>query len=147
MALMINLTKQQNKELKKVAEKYSLKFVILHGSFATGKEHKGSDLDIAVLGKAPELLREKILQLHNDFADVFGDGPERELDLKTLHNIDSLFRYYVTRDGVLLCGNTADYEEYKAYAFRDYMDSKDLRDLELTMTLAKQQILTKLYAG
>jgi uncharacterized protein len=144
---MIELNKEQKKQLKAVAEKYGLRFIIAHGSYVTGKEHKGSDLDVAVLGRDPHLLREKIFELHNDFADIFGDGPERDLDLKTLHGTDSLFRYLVIRDGVLLCGNLTDYEEYKAYAFRDYMDSKDLRDLEMQMTLAKQAILTKLYAG
>lgn len=144
---MLTLTPQEKKTLEKAARKYRLRFVIAHGSYATGKNQKGSDLDIAILGEDPRLLSEKILQVHNDFADVFGDGPERELDLKTLHDVDSLFRYFVTRDGVLLYGDRTEYEEYKAYAFRDFMDSRDLRDLELQMTTAKQAMLTKLYAG
>lgn len=144
---MLTLTPQEKKTLEKAAGKYRLRFVIAHGSYATGKNQKGSDLDIAILGEDPRLLSEKILQAHNDLADVFGDGPERELDLKTLHDVDSLFRYFVTRDGVLLYGDRTEYEEYKAYAFRDFMDSRDLRDLELQMTTAKQAMLTKLYAG
>lgn len=143
---MIELNQKQNEELKKTAEKYGLKFIVAHGSYATGREHEGSDLDIAILGESSQETREKILQLHNDFANIFGDGPGRDLDLKTLHKVDSLFRYFVTRNGILLYGNATDYEEYKAYAFRDFMDSKDLRDLELQMTRAKQAMLTKLYA-
>jgi len=143
----MEITQEEKIGLGKVAEKYDLKFAILHGSYATGKNRKDSDLDVAVLGRNPHLLREKIFELHNDFANIFGDGPERDLDLKTLHGADSLFRYLVIRDGVLLYGNLTDYEEYKAYAFRDYVDSKDLRDLEMRMTLAKQAMLTKLYAG
>ena len=48
---MFKLDDKQNGELKATAEKYGLKFVIAHGSYATGKEHKGSDLDIAILGR------------------------------------------------------------------------------------------------
>ncbi|MDP2669128.1 MAG: nucleotidyltransferase domain-containing protein [bacterium] len=139
-------SQEEKNKLEKVAGKYGLKFIITHGSFATGKQRKGSDLDIAILGYDGGETRKQILKIHDELADIFGDGPERELDSKTLHGADSLFRYYVTRDGVLLYGNQAEYEDFKSYAWRDYVDSQDLRDLELTMTLAKQKMLTKLYA-
>lgn len=141
----MNISLKEKNDLEKVAEKYGLKFIIVHGSYATGKIHKGSDLDIAVLGEKP-LAFKTLLELHGDLADIFGDGPERELDFKALHNVDPLFRYLVTRDGILLYGDPTEYEEYKLYAYRDYMDSQDLRDLEYQMTIAKQQTLTKIYA-
>src|SRR3989344_8309423 len=142
-------TSEEKIKLEKVAEKYSLKFVIAHGSYATGKERKGSDLDIAVLGKSKKdgLPLDRLLKIHNELADIFGDGPERELDLKSLHNADSLFRYFVMRDGALLYGNKADYEEFKLYALRDFYESQDLRKLEMIMTRKKQEILTHRYAG
>lgn len=145
---MIELNQKQKEELKKVAEKYGLKFVIVHGSYATGKEKSGSDLDIAVLGKFRKegVPLDKLLKIHNELGDIFGDGPERELDLKSLHNVDSLFRYFVIRDGALLYGNEADYEEFKLYAFRDFYESQDLRNLEMTMTRKKQGMLTQRYA-
>ena len=146
---MLKLTKKEKIELKKVAEKYGLKFIIVHGSYATGKIRPGSDLDIAVLGKSKKdgVPLDRLLKIHNELADIFGDGPKRELDLKSLHNTDPLFRYFVMRDGVLLYGNEADYEEFKLYAFRDFYESQDLRKLEMIMTRKKQEILTHRYAG
>ena len=141
----MEITQEEKLKTQEAAEKYGLKFIILHGSYATGKNYPGSDLDVAVLGEKPPDFK-IVLKLHSDLADIFGDGPERELDLKTLHNVDSLFRYLVIRDGILLYGDSTQYEEYKSFAYRDYMDSRDLRDLEYRMTLAKQEMLTKLYA-
>ncbi|KKT41829.1 MAG: hypothetical protein UW30_C0004G0028 [Candidatus Giovannonibacteria bacterium GW2011_GWA2_44_13b] len=142
---MLNLTEEQKTRLKVVAEKYSLKFVVAHGSYATGKEHKGSDLDIAVLG-IKEIPFHKQLELHGDLANIFGDNEIRELDLKELNKTDALFRYLVVRDGVLLCGNNADYEEFKAYARRDFELSKDLFDLEELLVKKQNKLLHRAYA-
>jgi hypothetical protein len=67
------------------------------------------------------------------FSDIFGDSKKRELDLKQMHNIDSLFRFLIVRDGVLLYGDQMDYDEFRAFAYRDYMDSEDLRKLQDTL--------------
>jgi hypothetical protein len=49
-----------------------------------------------------------------------------EIDLKSLHGVDPLFRFQVMWKGVLLAGIRKDYLSFKAYAYRDYMDSWDL---------------------
>ncbi|MBI2426977.1 MAG: nucleotidyltransferase domain-containing protein [Candidatus Kerfeldbacteria bacterium] len=131
------------KKLAKVAKLYDLKFVILHGSHAKNAAHIGSDCDIAVLGNTV-LDSSRILQLHGDMADVFGDDPDRELDLKTLHKVDPLFRYYVVRDGVLLYGDHTAYEEFKSFAYRAYEDSRPLRELERILSLKYQRHLNAL---
>ena len=46
----MELTKEQKEKIRKIAEKYHLKLVLLFGSFANGKHREDSDLDIAVLG-------------------------------------------------------------------------------------------------
>ncbi|MBI3274140.1 MAG: nucleotidyltransferase domain-containing protein, partial [Candidatus Colwellbacteria bacterium] len=114
---------------QQIGRAHDLRFIILHGSYATGKEYAGSDVDIAILGKTL-LAFDEVLHIHGELADIFGDSKERELDLKTLHRVDSLFRYQVVCDGVLLYGNKRAYEEFKGYAFRDYVDSSDLRELQ-----------------
>ena len=122
---------QYNKaQLARVARKYKLKFVILHGSYAIGRSHKGSDLDIAIVGKKELAFDTYIRKLFPEFVAVFGNDNHRELDLKTLDKVSSLFRYEVIRDGVLLYGNPTDYEEYKAVSYRMYEDEKPLRELE-----------------
>lgn len=141
----MNLTQAQQQQLDTVAHRHQLKFVVLHGSYATGKEHVGSDIDIAVLGKNTIDYKQQ-LELYGDFANIFGDSSERELDFKTLQQVDSLFRYLVIRDGVLLYGNQTAYDEFRAYAYRDYVDSQDLRDIEKHLVKKNIQILSQLYA-
>lgn len=128
-----------------IGKRYSLKLMILHGSYAIGKEHQESDIDIAVVGYK-KIDFKKFLELYGELAEILGDNKGRELDLKTLQGVDPFFRYMVVRDGTLLYGESLEYEEFKAYAFRDFMDTKDLRRLELSMTLRKQQILTERYS-
>jgi|SRR3989338_220446 len=141
----MELAKEQQEKLKEIGRRHDLRFIILHGSYATETPREGSDLDIAVLGNE-KIGFDKILELHGEFAGVFGDDPERELDFKTLHGVDPLFRYHVTRDGILLFGNKTDYEEYKAYAYKDYMDSFDLRDLEFALLQKSIRSLSRKYA-
>ena len=120
-----------HKKLKKTAVAFGLRFVILHGSLATARFRKDSDIDIAVLGYK-NLASKRFLKLYQIFEKLFClDG--HELDLKTLYRVDPLFRYEVTHDGQLLCGDSLDYEEYKSFAYRDYMDSQSLFDLEKNM--------------
>ena len=141
----MELAKEQQEKLKEIGRRHDLRFIILHGSYATETPREGSDLDIAVLGNE-KIGFDKILELHGEFAGVFGDDPERELDFKTLHGVDPLFRYHVTRDGILLFGNKTDYEEYKAYAYKDYMDSFDLSDLEFALLQKSIRSLSRKYA-
>jgi len=102
-------------------------------------------LDIAVLG-IKEIPFHKQLELRGDLANIFGDNETRELDLKELNNTDALFRYLVVRDGALLYGNNADYEEFKAYARRDFELSKDLFDLEELLIKKQNKLLRRAYA-
>ena len=124
-------------EVAKVAQKYNLALVILYGSQATGKARDGSDVDIAVLGKR-KILSNVLINLDDEFARIFR---ARELDVKSLHNTNPFFRYQVMRDGVLLYGKNYDYNSYKAYAFRDYHDSKDLLKLKRIIVERRLQAL------
>jgi len=142
----MRLEQRQTDELRKISRAHDLRFVILHGSQAKGTAGAGADIDVAVVGNRP-LPFDEYLALHGELAEVFGDDPERELDLKTLHGVDPLFRYQVTRDGVLLFGDPTAYEEFKAFAFRDYVDSSDLRKLEKLLLQKSIQKLSQRYAG
>ncbi|MBI4135172.1 nucleotidyltransferase domain-containing protein [Candidatus Uhrbacteria bacterium] len=127
-------------KLANVARKYGLRFVILYGSYATGRIHKGSDLDIAVLG-SKELGGREYLNLHGEVADIFGDNSRRELDLKMLNRVDSFFRYQVVRDGVLLYGDATEYKEFKLFAQRAYDDARPLLELERALSEKYQKYL------
>lgn len=140
MAIAYDKTK-----LASVARKYGLRFVILHGSYATGRPHKGSDLDIALLGRQ-ELGGRKYLNLYGEVADIFGDNPRRDLDLKMLNRVDPFFRYQVVRDGVLLYGDQSKYEEYKLFAYRAYEDARPLLELERVLSRKYQKHLNVISA-
>lgn len=109
-----------------IARKYNLLLVILYGSQASGRTCKESDIDIAVLGTRP-ITFENLIDLNNEFAEIF---KVKEIDVKSLHNTNSLFRYQVMSKGVLLYGKSYDYNSFKSYAFRDYYDSQDLLRLK-----------------
>ena len=49
----MRLTEEQQQKIEEVGRKYRLKFILLHGSYATNKIRRGSDLDIALLGEKP----------------------------------------------------------------------------------------------
>ncbi|MFQ5963631.1 MAG: nucleotidyltransferase family protein [Candidatus Scalinduaceae bacterium] len=122
-------------EIGKLAKKHNLSLVLLYGSQARGKISKDSDIDIAVLGIRP-ISTEELIGLHNEFAQIF---EVKEIDVKSLHSTDALFRYQVMRNAILLYGRSYDYNIFKAYAFRDYHDSKDLLRLKETLTKKRVQ--------
>lgn len=140
----MTLTAEQSRVLQEIGRAHDLRFIILHGSYAKGNPHQGSDLDIAIVGRR-RIAFDEVLKIHGELSDVFGDNRERELDLKILHGVDPLFRYFVVRDGILLFGNSTEYNEFKAYAFREFVDSAGLRRLELVVTQAKQRMLSERY--
>jgi predicted nucleotidyltransferase len=141
----MRLTEEQQQKTAEVGRKYRLRFILLHGSYATNKVRRDSDLDIALLGERPIGL-EELLAMHGDLAEIFGDDPQRELDIKSLHKADPLFCYQVTKDSQLLYGDPTDFNEFKAYAFSNYFDSKDLFHLERILIQKFQTYLNQKYA-
>jgi len=127
---LIRITKKQQDQINKIGKKYDLKLAVIYGSFAKDKNRQTSDLDIAVLGEE-ELNFKTVLKLFSEFSSVFQDI---EVDVKSLHRVDSFFRYQVMRDSILIYGNPLEYHNFKAYAFRAHMDSKDLLRLEQIMS-------------
>ncbi len=113
--------------IEKLAEKYGLSLVILYGSYAKNLAKKDSDIDIAVYRKGRTIFFSELMELNNEFADIF---PSMEMDIKSLHNTNPLFRYQVTQYGVLLYGKNMAWVSFKAYAFKDYYDSMDLLRLK-----------------
>ncbi len=139
---MIRITRKQQDQINKIAKKYNLKLTVIYGSFAKDKNHPKSDLDIAVLGEE-ELNFEIVLELFSEFSRIFADI---EVDVKSLHRVDAFFRYQVMQDSILIYGKPLEYHNFKAYAFRAYMDSKDLLCLEKIMSQKTISYLRKSHA-
>ena len=120
--------------LAEVAEALGLRLVIRHGSRAVGAEPPPmpeSDLDIAVLVGA----RHRALsEIYAALAPLF---PDHDLDLARLNDADPLFRFEVLRRSDLLYGDPDLYAELQAFAYRDFVDSADLRALEAALSRKK----------
>lgn len=112
-------------------DRLHLRRVILFGSYATGSPVPGpdSDIDLAVSFFA-DRERRSVRELHDSLDAVFED---RSLDIVLLSDADPLFRWEIMADGVLLHGDELDFLEFRAFAFRDFVDSADLRRLEATL--------------
>ena len=138
----MKITRNEQKQIDKIGQQYHLKLGLIYGSFAKGKNRKDSDLDIGVLGE--KLLDFKtILELSYEFTRIFKGI---EVNVKSLHQVDPFFRYQVMRNSILIYGKPFDYHNFKTYAFRAYVDSKDLLRLEKILIQKTFQYLRKSYA-
>lgn len=101
-----------------------VRMLVVFGSRVTGRPlpTPESDLDLAVLGGQPDLPA-----CLDELGKVF---PRHELDIVHLGRADPLLRQEIMRSARLLYGDPDLFCEYKAYAYRDYIDSADLRRLE-----------------
>ncbi len=126
MEIDIDKLKEKTKD---IAEKHNLRLVILYGSYAKGFVKQDSDIDIAFLGKKKFSFNEEI-SVNMDFMDICGEFGIKEVDTKSLHNTNPLFRHQVMKDGVLIYGSSYDFNSFRAYAFRSYCDSGDLLKLK-----------------
>lgn len=140
----MDITPGQQAQINTVGQKHGLKLLLLHGSYATGKQRPGSDLDLAYL-RSGKLDFEEEMQLSSDLADVFGNSEERELDVKSLHHVGYLFEFEVARDSQLLYGDELTYHDFRAHAFAQYFDNQALRALRGQLTRRLLHNLTLAY--
>jgi len=131
--MRINI-EELRKNIENIAQKHNLILVLLFGSQARQKEGINSDVDIAVLGREP-INFEKLVELTNEFSEIIKG---KEIDVKSLHYPDPLFRYRVIKEGILLYGKSYDYYSFKAMVLRQFYESKDL--LKLKEILVRRRV-------
>lgn len=138
------MLKFDREKLNNFAEKTGIRFVVLFGSQAGEKVAKESDFDIAVSLKNGQSIFEdlnKYSEMLENFAEILFAG-DNKIDLTDLSNANILLRYEITSKGVLLFGNAQDYEDFKAFSFRDYVDARPLFELEDAI-IKKRQVFIK----
>ncbi|MEK7564732.1 MAG: nucleotidyltransferase domain-containing protein [Patescibacteria group bacterium] len=139
--MMLNI-KDSKLQVEKIAQNYNLKFVVVFGSAASGLMKNSSDIDIAVLRKNHSLLDYKsFLNISSELPDALSSG-FRKIDLVDLSPANILLRYEATQNGILLYGDETSYQDYRIFAFKDYIDSQSLRDLESLIIKKRQEALT-----
>jgi predicted nucleotidyltransferase len=135
-----------NKEkLKKYAPEKGIKFIILFGSQATGNVLKESDFDLAVLTTKEKSI--STLDNYNDVLDFLKGALEisdYKIDLTNLNKANPFLRYEVISSGILLYGDEDEYAGYRAFAFKEYIDSRSLFDLEKFLVKKRQRLLREL---
>jgi predicted nucleotidyltransferase len=124
-------------ELLAVCRQFELSMVVLFGSRATGSPPptEDSDIDLAVMGCDPRQRFECSGALSKVFAATL-------VDLILLqHDADPLLRYEIMQRGILLYGDADQFCDYRSYAYRDFVDSADLRALEQRLFEKKLEYL------
>jgi uncharacterized protein len=128
-----------SEQLTAACRRLGVKLAVLFGSRAEGVRPPAadSDLDLAVLvarAHPPVTYGECYETLSPVFAGL-------NLDLVFLHAADPLLRYEIMSRGKMLFGDMDHFLEYRAFAYRDFVDSGDLRALEDALFRKKMAFL------
>ena len=125
------------RKLSKLCEKYNIKLLLLHGSYALGKERDDSDIDIAYLANEKELDIKSFFALQHEIHDLV--GAEKNLDFHSIHKTDPLFQYKISQNAKLLYGNEDSFNDFKLHSFVKYHDQKSIRELEKKLIIKQQE--------
>lgn len=122
--------------LEAIRRKYNLSLILLHGSQVTGKVHRGSDTDIAVIRKKTNT-KIDFLSLSLDLGRVLKLG---EVDITDATNANPLLLSRIARKSKLLSGEKSDFEKFIHLAFNRYSDY--LPYLKKEADFVKQKLVT-----
>jgi predicted nucleotidyltransferase len=114
----MEMTKKQQLKIANIAKRYSLRLVILFGSFADGKDGAESDMDIAVQFKKESISFKKLIKLSMEMSQIFGE----DIDLSVINRANPLLFKQISQNGVLLFGTHNDFTAFKTLAFHRYND-------------------------
>lgn len=128
----------------KIGAEQGISAAYLHGSYATGKANKESDLDIAVLAM-PGLSKQDRFSLRLTISALLrtalGESAP-ELDLTILQDTPLLLQYNVIRQGSRIFeGNRQERIEYELSVERGYDDECPMLNAECDIIL--QRILSR----
>ena len=96
--------------------------VYLFGSAATGREHRGSDLDLAIVTKGTISGRER-LRIEADLSSRL----RRDVDLVVFGQVAPLLQHQILKYGHLICENDpAERVRQEVRARAEYLDTRRL---------------------
>jgi predicted nucleotidyltransferase len=137
--------KVDRERIEKYAFEKGIKFIILFGSQAVGDRHENSDFDVAVLTTREKNL--SVLKNYSETLDFLSNIlgiPDYRIDLTNLNKANPFLKYEVVSSGKLLYGDEDEYADYRAGAFKDYIDSQPLFHLEKYLIKKRQNLLGEL---
>lgn len=128
----MNIDKSQFNQL---AKKYDLKLLLAFGSQVGGDINKDSDFDIAYISNKKI---DNLVDLNCDLIDIVNND---KVDMVDLRNANPLLKYEISNKSELLYGNELDYLEFKASAFKEYVDGKPLFELQNLLIKRRQELI------
>ncbi|HUF50753.1 MAG TPA: nucleotidyltransferase domain-containing protein [Longimicrobiales bacterium] len=131
--------------LDDACQRLGVRLLVLFGSHAPGGLTPGeeSDVDVAVALRR-DVARPSWFELHGQLATAF---PGRPVDAVFIADADPLFRWEIMQHGVLLFGDVDEFLELRAFAYRDFVDSADLRALEQRLFEKKMTLIAETLDG
>lgn len=119
----MKLTSAQQQKIKKIAQQYRLKLVLLFGSQSEDRVHKESDFDIAYLAEKTLDFKSEY-HLNYEFTNVF---QRDKVDTVDLQKVPPLLLYAVFQSPqILFQKNELIFPSYQAYAFKKYIEAGPL---------------------
>ena len=119
------------KRLEAACVQLGLTLLVAYGSRAGAsyEPRPDSDLDLALSLPGPRGWS-RLSDCLRALGEVF---PDYSLDAVFLSDADPLFRWEIMRDGLLLHGDPIEFLEYRAFAYKDFVDSAGLRRVEAAL--------------
>lgn len=114
-------------QLAPLAEKHGIVMMLRFGSSVTGKVHRGSDIDLAILVEHMPDSFAAHGELQHDLQTLYPGG---EVDIAFVNRADPLFLKKITDSCLLVYGSVRDLQRLKLYAFKRYQDHRKYLALE-----------------
>ena len=140
--------KVDKERIEKYAFEQGIRFIVLFGSQVVGNRGENSDYDMAVLTTKEKNI--SVLENYSEILDFLSkvlDIPDYRIDLTNLNKANPFLKYEVVSSGKLLYGNEDEYADYRAGAFKEYIDSQPLFHLEKYLIKKRQSLLGELLAN
>src|SRR4030043_559271 len=137
--------KVDKERIEKYAFEQGIRFIVFFGSQAVGNRGENSDYDMAVLTTKEKNI--SVLENYSEILDFLSkvlDIPDYRIDLTNLNKANPFLKYEVVSSGKLLYGNEDEYADYRAGAFKEYIDSQPLFHLEKYLIKKRQNLLGEL---
>lgn len=83
---------------------------------------------------------DNLINLNNEFTKIF---KAKDIDVKSLHNTNPLFKHEVSSHGIPLYDKNNLFIQFKVFNAREYIATSDLRDLEKLIIHKRQKLLKK----
>lgn len=136
---------KNKKKLHEYVRRMGIKFIVLFGSRVNKTFREDSDYDLAVYPVKDKPMFQNFKKYHAvlDKLEKLLMLEYENIDLVDLRFANILLRNEITSKGKLLYGNKEQYEELRAFAYRDYLDAFPLFQLEDTLIRKRQAFIAK----